>query len=106
MDFDLIDGLSDEEVQSLYSDAIVDGVTDGVHTGSCDCRTSSGYVFFGDSAYGGCELLQSQGLYSQYACTRWCTRHGFSLTGFYPPCVCLRYSEVNGTYGWIGRCGT
>ena len=53
MDFDMIDGLSDDQIMLLYNDAIVDGVTDGVHTGDCACRTSGGYVFFGISAYGG-----------------------------------------------------
>ena len=82
----------------------------GVHTGGCNCRTSGGIFYFGyndndcGGFCGGCEMLQGHGLYSQEACTRWCTRHGFSLTSFNTGCGCLRYSQYGGTYGIIGRC--
>ncbi len=103
MDFEMIDGLSDDEIMTLYFDAIVDGINDGVHTGSCSCRSSN---FMGHSVFGGCEMLQSHGLYSQDACSRWCTKHGYSLFYFTTPCYCLRYSEGGGTYGYLDRCGT
>ena len=84
MNFDAIEGLSDEEIQQLFEQDVLDE-PDTVRMGFCQCKTDLGYATFGNSySYGTCALQ----ILTQASCDALCRRHGFSYTHFTSPCFC------------------
>ena len=86
MDFDMIEGMSNEEIENMYdiyNNDILDN--DGARSAWCECYSSSGVVEFGYIYRGGCFLqLTYSGL-----CYKHCIAKGFGWSWFYADCICL-----------------
>ena len=85
MDFDMIEGMSNEEIENMYdiyNNDILD--YDGARSADCVCLTGSGPYVFGTKSRGGCGLQ----LAAYASCLRHCRSKGFTLDYFYALCYC------------------
>ena len=99
MNFDVIEGLSEEELLNLYENGIVDGLEDGTINAYCTCTI--GYMhgaFFGihdksdsnnTNTYCGLQLTDAS------RCGAWCSRHGFSYYYVNSGCTCRTYGRFH-----------
>ena len=97
MDFESIEGLSDEEVENIYGASTSE---DDIYIGNCCCFPGSKFVDFGLHMWystfycteGGCGYCALQ-LTTQASCESWCKSHGFRLFGFDNSCYCRSSSS-------------
>lgn len=111
MNFDIIEGLNEEQLQTLFDDTVVDGIEDGVQMGYCICSNGSGWgaaysisrtSHFNYNDYTYCSLRLSD----MAKCDTWCRRQGggsiagFSSNWFNTWCSCQTYNSFYDG-GWL-----
>ena len=110
MDFEIIEGLSDEDINKIYENVINDD--EDILISHCECNGASGTVytggppvFSGSNAY--CNWLRSNSMLfesnASYTCSRWCLKQGFTLKTYSTDCCCTG-SYTCSYYNHYRRC--
>ena len=91
MDFDMIEGMSNEKIENMYdiynNDILDNG---GTRSAYCQCITGANFAFigFGDRSYGGCALMNAS-ITTYDACKAHCRSKGFEYLGHSTFCWCV-----------------
>ena len=106
MDFEIIEGLTDEEIMEFYESDVLNG--DDKLSECCCCYSAHCYCFGGGYAgIGYCDLR----IIYHSACRSHCSSKGMGLFGdgtfgdLAPDrCNCAKYGIYGGEYGYWSRC--